>query len=81
MFYPVFKFFYLFINIEAALGQSINGNEITSGDRLAELLLDQLDVALVGGSGFGEPNAMRISYAASIDDLKKMVSRLAPYFS
>ncbi|MGB1119229.1 MAG: pyridoxal phosphate-dependent aminotransferase [Chitinophagales bacterium] len=73
--------FYLFINIEAALGQSINGNEITSGDRLAELLLDQLDVALVGGSGFGEPNAMRISYAASIDDLKKMVSRLAPYFS
>ena len=71
----------MFINIEAALGQSINGNEITSGDRLAELLLDQLDVALVGGSGFGEPNAMRISYAASIDDLKKMVSRLAPYFS
>ncbi|MEC7405011.1 MAG: pyridoxal phosphate-dependent aminotransferase [Bacteroidota bacterium] len=73
--------FYLFINIQKALGLSINGNEITSGDRLAELLLDQLDVALVGGSGFGEPNAMRISYAASIEDLEKMVSRLAPYFS
>ena len=71
----------MFINIQKALGLSINGNEITSGDRLAELLLDQLDVALVGGSGFGEPNAMRISYAASIEDLEKMVSRLAPYFS
>ena len=71
----------MFINIQKALGLSINGKEITSGDGLAELLLDQLDVALVGGSGFGEPNAMRISYAASIEDLEKMVSRLAPYFS
>ena len=73
--------FYLFINIEAAFGKSINGKEITSGDGLAELLLDQLDVALVGGSGFGEPNAVRISYAASIEQLEKMVGRLAPYFS
>lgn len=73
--------FYLFINIQGALGSAINGKEITSGDGLAELLLDQLDVALVGGSGFGEPNAVRISYAASIEQLEKMVSRLAPYFS
>ena len=73
--------FYLFINIQGALGSAINGKEVTSGDGLAELLLDQLDVALVGGSGFGEPNAVRISYAASIEQLEKMVSRLAPYFS
>ena len=70
----------MFINIQKALGLSINGKEITSGDGLAELLLDQLDVALVGGSGFGEPNAMRISYAASIDDLRENGKSLGSVF-
>jgi aspartate aminotransferase len=38
--------------------------------------LDEFGLALVPGDAFGEPNGIRLSYAASMDDLKEAIERL-----
>ncbi|MFV2038931.1 MAG: pyridoxal phosphate-dependent aminotransferase, partial [Acidimicrobiales bacterium] len=47
--------FYTFPNFEAVLGRSIAGRSPTSTLELADLLLDEADVALVPGEAFGAP--------------------------
>ncbi len=51
---------------------------------LAELILNDVGLALVPGSAFGAPGHLRLSYAASMDTLKDAISRLkrisASYF-
>lgn len=53
------------------------GRLVRSGDDLAEVLLEADHVALVGGSGFGEPSAFRISFAAADDVLRAALERIA----
>jgi aspartate aminotransferase len=43
---------------------------------LAEYLLNEANVALVPGSAFGAPGYVRLSFATSIENLKKAISRL-----
>ncbi len=43
---------------------------------LAKLLLNEADVVLVPGSPFGAPGHVRISFACSIEELKKAVARI-----
>ena len=39
-------------------------------------LLSEAHVAVVGGDSFGNPKNIRLSYAASEDDLKEALSRM-----
>ena len=68
--------FYLFPDIRAFIGKSYNKVKIESANDLCEYLLNHAHVALVGGEGFGEPNCLRISYAASEEDIKKAINRI-----
>ena len=68
--------FYLFPDISAFLGKAYNKTKIESANDLCEYLLNHAHVALVGGEGFGEPNCLRISYAASEEDIKKAINRI-----
>jgi len=61
--------FYVFPNFGAYLGKSWSGGKITNGDDLALYLLKQANVAVVGGTDFGYPEHVRISYATSIETL------------
>ncbi len=68
--------FYLFPDISTFLGKSYGKSKIKTAEDLCEYLLNHAHVALVGGEGFGEPNCLRISYAASEEDIKKAINRI-----
>lgn len=71
--------FYVFANIGELIGKSYNGRIITDGDVLAELLLEQVNVAVVPGSGFGTPEYIRLSYAISMERIKEGLDRIARF--
>ena len=69
--------FYLFPDVSALFGkQTPGGVEIKTGQDLCFYLLDTHYVALVPGDAFGAPNGFRISYAASMDNLKEAMARI-----
>jgi len=68
--------FYIFPDVSAFFGKSANGFEVNNSDDLAEYLLKQGLVATVSGAAFGDPNCIRISYAASEAQLTEAVRRI-----
>ena len=56
--------------------KSYNNYSINNANDLSLYLLETAKVALVTGNAFGSPNCMRISYAASIENLKEAMSRI-----
>jgi len=69
--------FYVYPSIKPLLGKTLRGRTIESSAQLAELVLDEVGVAVVPGEAFGTPGYFRLSYALGDDDLVKGVSRLA----
>ncbi|MHB0913772.1 MAG: pyridoxal phosphate-dependent aminotransferase [Armatimonadota bacterium] len=63
--------FYVFPNISGLFG-----GKIASSDDFAEYLLAEARVAVVPGTGFGAPNNVRLSYATSMENIKKGVARI-----
>ena len=68
--------FYIFPDVSAFFGKSANGFGVNNSDDLAEYLLKQGLVATVSGAAFGDPNCIRISYAASEAQLTEAVRRI-----
>ena len=68
--------FYLFPDASAFFGRSHGEYTINDSDDLAEYLLMEAHVATVGGSSFGAPNCLRISYAASEAQLRTAIERI-----
>jgi aspartate aminotransferase len=69
--------FYVFPDIHAFLGKKTSeGESIKTSTDLALYLLEQQGVAVVPGDAFGEPNGIRLSYAASMDELKEAIQRI-----
>ena len=69
--------FYCFPSVERILGRSIRGKTPATAHELAELILEEVKVAVVPGEGFGAPGYMRLSYALGDDDLIEGVTRIA----
>ncbi|SHK59030.1 pyridoxal phosphate-dependent aminotransferase [Rhodothermus profundi] len=69
--------FYLFPQVSAFYGRRTpDGQTITDSESLCLYLLEQCHVALVPGQAFGDPNGLRISYAASMEDLREAMERI-----
>jgi aspartate aminotransferase len=68
--------FYVFPKVSALFGLKWKGGVVRSGDELADMLLAEARVALVGGTDFGFPEHVRISYANSIANLKTAFERI-----
>ncbi|TAM60721.1 pyridoxal phosphate-dependent aminotransferase [bacterium] len=68
--------FYFFPNISALVGRTHQGTPIDSSATLTRLLLEREGLAIVGGNGFGAPEYVRISYAASLENLREGFDRL-----
>ena len=64
--------FYAFPKVTGAI-ESRGLNDDTA---LAELLLNEAEVALVPGSAFGAPGYLRLSYATSLDVLEEAIRRI-----
>ena len=69
--------FYVFPKVDAYFGKAAaDGKKIENAADLAMYLLEQGHVATVGGAAFGAPEYLRLSYAASDDNIKKAVERI-----
>ena len=68
--------FYLFPDISAYFGKSDGSTTINNADDLCMYLLNLSHVACVAGDAFGNPECIRISYAASDNKLKEAMSRV-----
>jgi aspartate aminotransferase len=68
--------FYFFPDISHYFGYSYNEYTIDSSDDFAMFLLGEAHVSTVGGASFGDTDCLRISYAASADDLLEAVERI-----
>jgi aspartate aminotransferase len=69
--------FYAYPNLTGLLGRPIRGRKARSTTELAELLLDEVKVAVVPGEAFGTPGYARISFALGDDDLGEGLRRIA----
>jgi aspartate aminotransferase len=68
--------FYAFPNTSKFYGWSVDGLKISDSSELAMYLLEKANVALVPGGAFGDDNYIRLSYATSIEEIKKGVDRI-----
>ena len=69
--------FYVFPDISAFFGKTIEGIEIKNASDFSMLLLEKANVATVTGDAFGCPNNIRLSYATSQDLLIEAVKRIS----
>lgn len=71
--------FYAMMNISKYIGQELSGRHIDGSDKFAETLLEFAKVAVVPGSGFGTDIHVRLSYATSMDNIKRGLERIEEY--
>ncbi|MDP6045096.1 MAG: pyridoxal phosphate-dependent aminotransferase [Phycisphaerae bacterium] len=69
--------FYVFPNVSAHFGRTLNGVDITGSMDLAKVALESSKIAVVPGAPFGEDKCVRLSFATSMDQIDKGVDRLA----
>jgi aspartate/methionine/tyrosine aminotransferase len=73
--------FYCFPSVAALLAKPLRGRTPQSSAELAEVVLDEAEVAVVPGEAFGAPGCFRLSYALGDDDLAEGVGRLGKLLS
>ena len=68
--------FYVFPDISYYFGKIIKGTAINTASDFSMYLLEKANVATVTGEAFGNPNCVRISYAASEEAIKEACKRI-----
>lgn len=68
--------FYVFPDVSSFFGKTLRGHHIKNAEDFALYLLEEAGVATVTGEAFGNADCIRISYAASEDEIKTAVSRI-----
>ncbi len=69
--------FYVFFNIASYIGKKLpNGKIILGGEDICQMLLEDHGLALVPGHAFGKDDAIRLSFAASQEDIRNGVELL-----
>lgn len=71
--------FYVFIDTSDALKKEYKGEVINSAARLAEILLEDYNTAVVPCADFGFPNHIRLSYAISMEQIEKGLDRIESF--
>ena len=68
--------FYVFPNVSQVYGSIHGGKAITSSVEMAAYLLDAVNVAVVPGAAFGNDDCVRLSYATSMENIRKGMERI-----
>ena len=68
--------FYVFPNISAFFGKTLKGTTINNATDFSLFLLEHALVATVTGDAFGDPNCIRLSYAASQAQIIEAIKRI-----
>jgi aspartate/methionine/tyrosine aminotransferase len=73
--------FYAYPSVRAVLGRRLRGRTPRTSAELAELVLEEAEVAVVPGEAFGAAGYFRMSYALGDEDLVEGVGRLGKLLS
>jgi aspartate aminotransferase len=68
--------FYVFPDVSSFFGKTLKGKTINNATDFSLFLLEEALVATVTGDAFGDGNCIRISYAASQEEIKEAISRI-----
>ena len=68
--------FYVYPDVTAYFGKTLNGTKINNASDFSMYILEAANVATVTGDAFGNGNCIRISYAASVMEIKEAISRI-----
>ncbi|MBI6119562.1 pyridoxal phosphate-dependent aminotransferase [Salegentibacter maritimus] len=68
--------FYVFPNVSHFFGKTIKGHKIENATDFSMFLLEEALVATVTGDAFGNPDCIRISYAASESQIEEALKRI-----
>lgn len=68
--------FYLFPKVTGCFGMTLRGRRINTSDDLAAVILDEANVGVVPGTGFGAPDYIRFSYATSMERIDEGLNRI-----
>jgi len=68
--------FYVFPDISYFFGKTIKGNKIENASDFSMFLLENANIATVTGEAFGAPDCIRMSYAASEEQLREAIDRI-----
>ena len=69
--------FYVFPDISSFFGKTLRGRHyISNAADFAMFLLEEAGVATVTGEAFGNADCIRISYAASEEEIREAVARI-----
>ena len=73
--------FYVFPDVSSYFGKSDGKNKINNADNFCMYLLNSAHVACVAGDAFGNPECIRISYAAADEKLIEAMSRIKTHLA
>ncbi|MGW9113234.1 pyridoxal phosphate-dependent aminotransferase [Microbacterium sp. NPDC055683] len=73
--------FYAYPDVRGLLGREWRGRRIETSLELADLILDEAEVAVVPGEAFGPSGYLRLSYALGDDQLVEGIQRLQRLFA
>lgn len=68
--------FYVFPDVSYFFGKTIKGNKINNASDFSMFLLEEANIATVTGEAFGAPTCIRMSYAASEEQLREAIDRI-----
>jgi aspartate aminotransferase len=68
--------FYVFPDISYYFGKTLQEHTIENATDFSMFLLEKANVATVTGIAFGNSNCIRISYAASTEEIKEAIKRI-----
>lgn len=73
--------FYMFVDIKEVLEKSYKGHIIGTVDNMAGILLEDYKVAVISCNDFGFDDHIRLSYAISLDQIKKGLDRIEDFLN
>jgi len=68
--------FYVFPDVSSYFGKTDGHTVIKDSDDLCDYIMANAYVGMVSGAAFGDPNCVRISYAASEEQLREAIRRI-----
>jgi aspartate aminotransferase len=73
--------FYLFVDVSETLDKQYKGEKIGNLTNLAKILIEDYNVAVIPCDDFGAPDHIRLSYAISMEQIKKGLDRIEDFLN
>lgn len=71
--------FYVFVDVSDVLGKDYKGQKIEDTSKMAEILIEEYNVAVVPCADFGFADHIRLSYAISLEQIEKGLDRIETF--